>query len=127
MNEEYDELITKEDLVKLLKSFNVPATEGVPEDNDIEAETRICFWEYVWDDIVASCEVYKTKVTYQVSVISEYPRCKELLKLKKKLNELNQFPMIQHEKDIQTRRWHSYFSIDVLEEIEVEEDNEEHL
>ena len=119
-----EELITKEDLVRILKSLNVPIAECVPEDDNIEAETRICFWEYAWEDMVASGKVYNTKVTYQVSVISEYPRCKELLKLKKILNNVNQFPIIQHEKDIKARRWHSFFSIDVLEEIEIEEDNE---
>ena len=117
-----EDLMTKEDLVKLLKSVTANTTEGVPKDEDIEVETRICFWDYVWEDFVASGEQYNTKVTYQVSVISEYPRCKELLRLKKKLNGLGLFPTIQHEYDIQTRRWHSFFSIDVVENIEVEED-----
>ena len=45
-------MMNKEELVKLLKSLEVPVSEGVPEDNDIEEETRICFWEYVWDPIV---------------------------------------------------------------------------
>ena len=111
-------MMNKEELVKLLKSLEVPASEGVPEDNDIEEETRICFWEYVWDPIVASGTEYNTKVTYQISVISELPRCKALLELKKKLQEEDLHPQIQHEKDIQTRRWHSFLAIEVLENIE---------
>lgn len=111
-------MMTKDDLVKLLKSLNVPVSEGVPEDNDIEEKTRICFWEYVWEPIVASGTEYNTKVTYQISVISELPRCKALLKLKKKLKEEDLHPQIQHEKDIQTRRWHSFLAIEVLENIE---------
>ena len=117
-----EELITKEDLVRLLKSVTNKTTEGVPKDEDIETETRICFWDYIWDDIVASNSLYNTKATYQISVISEYPRCKELLKLKKKLNDLGLFPSIQHEYDIPTRRWHSFFSIDVMENIEVDDE-----
>ena len=119
-----EELMTKEELVKLLKSVTNEITEGVPNDDDMEAEVRICFWDYIWEDLVASGQQYNTKVTYQVSVISEYHRCKELLQLKKKLNNLKLFLTIQHEYDIQTRRWHSYFSIDVLEKIEEGENDE---
>lgn len=111
-------MMTKDDLVKLLKSLNVPVTEGVPEDDEIEAETRICFWEYVWEPITASGNEYNTIVTYQISIISEYPRCEALLNLKRKLNTLDLHPIIKHEKDIPNRRWHSFFAIDVVENIE---------
>ncbi|MBQ3408909.1 MAG: hypothetical protein IJH12_06885 [Clostridia bacterium] len=111
-------MMTKEELVKLLKSLKVPVSENVPEDDEIEAETRICFWEIEWDPITASGSEYNTVVTYQVSVISEYPRCKALLSLKKELNKLDLHPRIKHEKNIPDRRWHSYFAIDVLENIE---------
>lgn len=111
-------MMNKEELLKLLKSLEVPVSEGVPEDADIEEETRICFWEYVWEPLTASSKEYNTKVTYQISVISEYPRCKPLIDLKNKLNKLDLHPLIQHEKDIEKRRWHSFFAIDVLENIE---------
>lgn len=111
-------MLTKDDLVKLLKSLKVPVTEGVPEDEHMEDETRICFWEYVWEPLVASGTEYNTKVTYQISVISDLPRCKALLELKKKLQEEDLHPQIQHEKDIQTRRWHSFLAVEVLENIE---------
>ena len=109
--------MNKEELVNLLKSLNVPVSEGVPEDDDIEVETRICFWEYVWEPITSSASEYNTIVTYQISIISEYPRCRALLNLKSKLNKLDLHPTIQHEKNIKERRWHSYCSIDVLEKI----------
>ncbi|MBO5348990.1 MAG: hypothetical protein J6A89_04135 [Clostridia bacterium] len=111
-------MMNKEELLKLLKSLKVPVSEGVPDDNNIEAKTRICFWEYVWEPFVASGNEYNTKVTYQVSIISENPRCKALINLKNELNKLDLHPIIQHEKDIQTRRWHSYLAIEVLENIE---------
>lgn len=111
-------MMTKDDLVKLLKSLNVPVSEGEPEDNDIEEETRICFWEYVWEPLTASSKEYNTKVTYQISVISNKPRNKAILVLKKELDKIGLHPVIQHEKDIESRRWHSYFALEVLENIE---------
>lgn len=111
-------MMTKEELVNLLKSLKVPVTEGVPKDEEIEDEVRIHFWEYLWDPLTASGEEYNTKVTYQISVISELPRCKALLELKKKLSEQDLHPQIQHEYDMQSRRWHSFLAIEVLENIE---------
>ena len=109
--------MTKTELEKLLTFPNIPLNEGTPEDTIIEAPTRICFWEYEWDPLVASGSEYNTIVTYQVSVISEFPRCKEIVELKHKLDKLDLHPPIMHEKNIEERRWHSYFSIEVLENV----------
>ena len=109
--------MTKPELEELLKSLNVPINEGTPEDAVVEAPTRISFWEYYWEPLVASGSEYNRKVTYQVSVTAEFPRCKELIELKHKLDKLDIHPPNQHEKDIETRRWHSYFGIEVLENV----------
>lgn len=109
--------MTKPELEKLLKDTKVPVNEGVLSDNNTEAPIRICFWDYLWEDITASGENYDTKVTYQVSIIADKPRCKELLNLKHKLNNMGLFTAIQHEYDIEERRWHSYFAIEVLENV----------
>lgn len=109
--------MTKLELEELLKSLKVPVNECTPEDINVEAPVRICFWEIAWDPLVASAQEYNTKVTYQVSVIAEKPRCKEIIELKHKLDKLDIHPIIQHEKDIKTRRWHSFFAIEVLENI----------
>lgn len=109
--------MTKPELEELLKSLNVPVNEGTPEDVVIEAPVRICFWEYNWEPLVASGSEYNTKVMYQVSVIAEFLRCNELIELKHKLDKLDIHPSIQHEKDIESRRWHSYFGIEVLENV----------
>lgn len=109
--------MTKPELVELLNSLNVPVSETTPDDDDIEAPDRICFWEYNWEPVVASGSEYNTKVTYQVSVIAEFPRCKVLIELKHKLNKLDIHPTIEHEQDIESRRWHSYFGIEVLENV----------
>lgn len=112
--------MTKEELVQLLKELNVPISESTPKDDDIEEEIRIHFWDYIWEDITASGSNYNTNVTYQVSVIADKPRHCKLLELKQKLNTKGLFPIIQHEYDVENRRIHSFFSLEVLENIGVE-------
>lgn len=109
--------MTKEELVELLKELNVPLSESTPKDNDMEEEIRIHFWDYIWEDITASGSNYNTNVTYQISVVADRPRHPKLLELKKKLNELGLFPVIQHEHSAEKRRVHSFFSLEVLENV----------
>ena len=109
--------MTKEELVELLKKLQIPLSECSPKDYDIEEEIRIHFWDYVWEDITASGSNYNTNVTYQVSVIADKPRHPKLLELKQKLNNKRLFPIIQHEYNAETRRVHSFFSLEVLENI----------
>lgn len=117
-----EELISKTELVKLLKELKVPLTEGPPKDDDIEVDERINFWDYNWEDLMASGENYNTIVTYQISIVANKPRGKTLLKAKQKLNEKGYHPQIQHEHLIEKRRVHSFFSVDVLENIGIDED-----
>lgn len=107
----------KTEMEKLLIATNAPVNEGTPEDRHIEAPVRICFWEYLWEPLTASGKEYNTKVTYQVSVISNVPRCKEIIDLKHKLEELNLHPIIQIEYNAEDRRWHHYFPLEVLENV----------
>ncbi len=115
--------MTKEEFEKILKELNVPLSEAAPKDDAIEEEIRIHFWDYVWEDITASGSNYNTNVTYQVSVVADRPRHPKLLELKNKLNKLGLFPIIQHEYSAENRRVHSFFSLEVLENIG-EEKNE---
>ena len=87
------------------------------KDEDMKAEIRIHFWDYIWEDIVASGSNYNTNVTYQISVVANKPRHPKLLELKKKLNAKGLNPTIQHEYLTEQRRVHSFFSIEVLENI----------
>lgn len=109
--------MSKDELVELLKELDVPLSETTPKDDDIEEEIRIHFWDYVWEDITASGSNYNTNVTYQISVVADRPRHLKLLKLKKKLNERGLFPVIQHEHSAENRRVHSFFSLEVLENV----------
>lgn len=110
--------MTKLELVEILEKLEIPISESIPEDNEIEEEIRICYWDYVWEPIVASDTEYNTNVTYQISVIADRPRHPKLLELKKVLNGNNIFPRIQIEHLQETRRVHSFFSMEVLENIE---------
>lgn len=111
-------MMNKEKLIELLKKTGVKVNECIPEDIHMNDETRICFWEYEWEPLVASNLEYNTKVTYQISIISNKPRNNAILMLKKELEKNGLHPVIQHEKDIESRRWHSYFALEVLENIE---------
>ena len=112
--------MTKEELVTLLKELNVPLSEETPRDEQMEDEIRIHFWDYIWEDITASGSNYNTNVTYQVSVVADRPRHSKLIELKQKFNDRGIFPTIQHEYTAENRRVHSFFSIEVLENIGVE-------
>ena len=109
--------MTKPELIDLLKELNIPFTEGTPSDEIIEESEIIYFWDYLWEDLNASGKNYDTTVTYQISFLAEIPRSSKLLELKHKLNNLGLHPSIQHEYNPETRRWHSYFALEVLENV----------
>lgn len=109
--------MTKPELEELLKSLNVPLSEQAPKDDDMEEEIRVHFWEYNWEDLTASGSNYNTNVTYQISVVADKPRHPKLLELKKELNKIGLFPTIQIEYLQETRRVHSFFALEVLENV----------
>lgn len=109
--------MTKAELVELLAELKIPISECTPQDDDMEAERRVCFWDYIWEDVVASDSNYNTNVTYQISFVANRPRDSKLLELKNKLNSKGIFPVIQHEYIVEKKRVHSFFSIEVLENI----------
>lgn len=110
--------MTKNELGELLDSLNIPIAEGIQNDKDTNAPVRICYWEYVWEPLMASDKEYNTNVTYQISVFADMPRHKKLLELKKALNNKGIYPIIQHEYVAKDKRFHSYFAIEVQENVE---------
>lgn len=110
--------MSKEELVTLLKTLGIPVEEGIQNDKNTNSFPRIVFWEYVWDPILASDQEYDTKVTYQVSFFSKQPRDPKLIELKKKLKGKKLFPYIEHEFVDKGQYFHSYFSVEVTENIE---------
>ena len=110
--------MNKEELIKILKNLGIPINEGIQNDKDTNVYPRIVFWEYLWDPIIASDKEYNTKVTYQISFFSKNPRNDKLLELKRILNEKRIFPFIEHEYVQKEKYFHSFFPIEVLEQIE---------
>lgn len=108
----------KDKLIEIMKSLGIPINEGIQNDKDTNSYPRIVFWEYGWDPIVASDQEYNTKVIYQVSFFAKQPRDPKLLELKRKLNELKIYPYIEHEYIQKDKYFHSFFPIEVVENIE---------
>lgn len=109
--------MTKEELTELLKELQIPINEGTPEDDMIEEPVRLCFWDYLWETQGASGNTYNTIVTYQISFLADVPRHAKLIELVHKLDKINLHPVVQHEYNNETRRWHSFFSLEVLENV----------
>lgn len=117
--------MTKEELSSLLKRLNIPVGEG---EHFLEAKgqyPKVAYWEYIWEDDMASGDDYDELVTYQISFASKYRRDPALVMLKRLLNdECGLHPTIYHEyvrADSGSNGpgyFHSYFSLQVYEELE---------
>ena len=46
----------KEELSNILHSLDIPVNEGITSDGNINAYPRIVYWDYIWQDAVASGE-----------------------------------------------------------------------
>lgn len=111
-------MLNKEEMKKLIESLGIPYAEGIQHMEDNNSNPRIVYFETVWEPITASGDDYNTKVTYQTSFFSNIPRDPSLLKLKKKLSGKNINPIIYHEYLKSKRTWHSFFKIEVVENLE---------
>lgn len=109
--------LTKSDLETIFESLDIPFNEGIQNDKNKNAEARIVYWDYFWEPLIASGKEYSTNVLYQVSFFSKTPRHKKLLELKRKLAERGIFVSIEHEYNQKEQFWHSYFKVEVLENL----------
>lgn len=113
-------MLSKLELSDMLHLLGIPVGEGEQFLEDKKAKVKVCYWEYVWSDQMASGEDYEDVVTYQVSFKADKPRHPKLLELKHRLNEAGIHPVFYHEyvKGVDGAGYfHSYCSIDVLEEL----------
>ena len=116
MNDDVSKL-KKEELEEIFESLKIPYNEGIQNDKDKNAEARIVFWDYYWKPMIASGTEYATNVSYQVSFFSRRPRHEKLLELKRKLAEKKIFVIIELEYNQKEQIFHSYFKVDVLENL----------
>lgn len=122
------EILSKLELSELLHELDIPVDEGVSSDENKGMYPRIIYWPYSEEDVMASGKGYENLVTYQVSFFARTPQHKKYKLLRKLLREKGLHPLFSHEyveKDpIFAKAWHTYFSVEVLEEIEEETSNE---
>lgn len=107
----------KNELISLFKKLDIVFNEGIQFMEQNDSYPRIVFFEYLWEDILASGNNYTGLVNYQISFRSLQPRDPKLIELKKLLNGNNIHPKISHEYIKDKREFHSYFSIEVLENV----------
>ena len=109
--------MNKETLENIFKKLNITYNEGIQNMESNDTLPRLVFFDYVWDPITASGENYNTVVTYQISFFSLMPRDPLLIDLKNKLSEFQINPIIYHEYLKEKREFHSYFSIEISENL----------
>ena len=108
--------MTKSELSELLHSTGVVVNEGIASQENINVYPRIVYWDYIWEDRLASGEVYEDWITYQVSFYSKTPKHPKLIELRNKLRDWNVHPIIYHEFVEEDKVWHSYFAVEVTED-----------
>lgn len=106
--------MTKNEMVEILKASCDTVNEGITSTKNMNTYPRIVYWDYVWEDEMASGEEYEELETYQVSFYSRTPRHENLLRLRQLLREAGCHPTIYHEYVEEDKVWHSYFSLEVV-------------
>lgn len=114
--------MSKAELSGLLHELGCAVDEGIASDENQNKYPRIVYWPYIEKDITASGSGYVNLVTYQVSLFDRVPQSETYRNLRQILRKKGISPEFYHEyieKDpIFEKTWHTYFSIDVEEEIE---------
>lgn len=105
--------MTKTELEEILDSLGIVVNEGMTPAKQANTYPRIDYWDYIWDDMMASGEDFAEIETYQISFYSKEPRDKKLLDLRARLRENNLHPRIYHEYVNTDKVFHSYMSIEV--------------
>lgn len=112
--------MTKNEFIEILKQLGIPLNEGESSIANSTKYPRIVFWDYIWEDKLASGQDYVTVETYQVSFFAKKSRDSKLLELRDLLRANGLHPTIQHEyvedkaKDL--NYYHSYFSVELVNE-----------
>ena len=109
--------MTKEKLIEVLEKLNIPVNEGVTHSSNINKCPRVVFWDYLWEDQMASGNNFNILVTYQISFYSNTSRDMKLIELKQLLNHEGIHPIISHEYIEKDRVFHSFMAIEVMEDV----------
>jgi hypothetical protein len=105
--------MTKSELVELLESLHIACNEGQSTKKNTDIYPRIVFWDYAWEDVMASGGDYATVETYQISFFAREPRHPKLLELREALRKEGMHPMISHEYVQTDKVFHSFMAVEV--------------
>lgn len=118
----------KSELSELLHSLGIPVNEGVSSEENMNQYPRVIYWPYIEQDDMASGEGYNNLVTYQISIFARTPQHKKYRELRNMLRDRGIHPVFRHEyvenDPIFAKAWHTYFEIEVTEEVTEELTNE---
>ncbi len=110
-------MINKNEFIDILKELGIQINEGITPEHAKENYPRIVMWAYVSEFQAASGSAYNDVRTYQVSLMSKEPDEPKLQELRRKMLNNHILPSINHEYIEESRVWHSFFSIDLVEGI----------
>lgn len=105
--------MTKNELIEVLESLQIPCNEGLSSKENTNAYPRIVFWDYAWEDVMASGEEYTTVETYQISFYARIPRHHKLIELRDVLRKKGLHPIINHEYVQDDKVFHSFMAVEV--------------
>lgn len=108
--------MTKQELSEMLHATGCPVNEGISDLDNGKKFPRIDYWEIAWDDVMASGDNYEDKITWQVSFYSRTPRNEKLIMLRDMMRKKGLHPTILHEFITDDKIWHSYFSLEAMNE-----------
>lgn len=109
-------MMTKQELSEMLHATGCPVNEGISDLDNGKKFPRIDYWEIAWDDVMASGDNYEDKITWQVSFYSRTPRNEKLIMLRDMMRKKGLHPTILHEFITDDKIWHSYFSLETMNE-----------
>lgn len=113
-------MITKTDLSNMLHTLDIPVGEGEQFLDSGDTMPKVAYWDYIWEDTMASGDDYEEVATYQISFVAKRPRDPKLVQLKQTLNDAGIHVIMYHEYvkgQSAPGYYHTYFNLDVTEVI----------
>lgn len=109
--------MNKSEFIEILQELGIQLNEGITPEKLKGSYPRIVIWPYVSEFQQASGSAYNDVKTYQVSLMSGNVDEPKLLELRMKMLKKHLMPRINHEYIEEERIWHSFFSIDLIEDV----------
>jgi hypothetical protein len=106
----------KTELSELLHETGLPVNEWVSSKQNESLYPRIVYWPYVDKKVIASDGAYEKIRTYQISIYAQQPDTEEIEMISDMLNECGVFPEIYHEYVKEDKIFHSFMSIEVIDD-----------